>query len=56
MPSAKFNEVYAKTREIKTGPSNEELLNVRGGLPAGRSSCFALDRGDGMDKLRTMLM
>lgn len=29
MPSAKFNEVYAKTREIKSGPSNDDLLNVR---------------------------
>ena len=28
MPSAKFNEVYAKTREIKSGPSNDELLDV----------------------------
>jgi diazepam-binding inhibitor (GABA receptor modulating acyl-CoA-binding protein) len=30
MPSAKFNEVYGKTREIKSGPSNDDLLNVRG--------------------------
>lgn len=29
MPSAKFNEVYQKTREIKSGPSNDDLLNVR---------------------------
>ncbi|KAF1980172.1 hypothetical protein BU23DRAFT_522126 [Bimuria novae-zelandiae CBS 107.79] len=28
MPSAKFNEVYAKTREIKSGPSNDDLLNL----------------------------
>ncbi|KAF2242998.1 hypothetical protein BU26DRAFT_570409 [Trematosphaeria pertusa] len=28
MPSAKFNEVYQKTREIKTGPSNDEQLNL----------------------------
>ncbi|CAI6337139.1 unnamed protein product [Periconia digitata] len=29
MPSAKFDEVYKKTRDIKSGPSNDELLNVR---------------------------
>jgi len=29
MPSAQFNTVYQKTREIKTGPSNDDLLNVR---------------------------
>jgi len=28
MPSAKFEEVYKKTREIKSGPSNDDLLNV----------------------------
>jgi hypothetical protein len=28
-PSAKFQEVYKKTREIKSGPSNDDLLNVR---------------------------
>ncbi|KAJ4291802.1 hypothetical protein N0V90_009697 [Kalmusia sp. IMI 367209] len=28
MPSAKFNEVYQKTREIKSGPSNDDLLNL----------------------------
>ncbi|KAL5385612.1 hypothetical protein DPSP01_004725 [Paraphaeosphaeria sporulosa] len=28
MPSAKFEEVYKKTREIKTGPSNDDLLNL----------------------------
>lgn len=29
MVSAKFNELYEKTRQIKSGPSNDELLDVR---------------------------
>ena len=33
MPSAKFNEVYAKTRDIKSGPSNDELLDVSALFP-----------------------
>ncbi|PVI04490.1 diazepam-binding inhibitor [Periconia macrospinosa] len=28
MPSAKFDELYKKTREIKSGPSNDELLSL----------------------------
>ncbi|KAF2637518.1 hypothetical protein P280DRAFT_107623 [Massarina eburnea CBS 473.64] len=28
MPSAKFDEVYKKTRDIKSGPSNDDLLNL----------------------------
>ncbi|KAF2019392.1 hypothetical protein BU24DRAFT_459067 [Aaosphaeria arxii CBS 175.79] len=30
MPSAKYQEVYAKTREIKSGPSNDEQLDLYG--------------------------
>jgi hypothetical protein len=40
MPSAKFNEVYGKTREIKSGPSNDDLLNVRG---LSRECCIDAD-------------
>jgi hypothetical protein len=29
MPSAKFDELFQKTRKIESGPSNEEQLNVR---------------------------
>jgi len=29
MVSAKFTELYEKTRQIKSGPSNDELLDVR---------------------------
>lgn len=42
MPSAKFNEVYAKTREIKSGPSNDDLLNVRFSSPLSVHLFFPL--------------
>ena len=54
MPSAKFNEVYAKTREIKSGPSNDDLLNVRAPfLPPPERSFRARVRRATKKKTRT---
>jgi hypothetical protein len=42
MPSAKFEELYPKVGAIKTGPSNDEALNVRYVHVFVAFSCFFL--------------